>query len=82
MHFSVYLFILQFFNVHSTCFERSSRSSSGVYHSVLYYTALYSRANVSSWIHSHYCTELCSRVHYDKLLMMDDSIIRNMQSGH
>ena len=28
--------------------------------------------------HSHDCTELCNTAHYDQLLMMNDSIVRNM----
>ena len=58
---ALYLFIYLFysFHVHSTCFEGSSRSSSGVNRSVLYYTALYNRAV------QHDCTELCNTVHYD-----------------
>ena len=33
---------------------------------------------LSSWTHSQDCTELCNTVHYDQLLMMNDSIVRNM----
>ena len=43
-----YIYLLHNFHFHSTCFERSNRSSSGVNRSVLYYTALYNRANMSS----------------------------------
>ena len=34
----LYIYLFHNFHIHSTCFERSSRSSSGVYHTVLYYT--------------------------------------------
>ena len=44
----LYIYLFYNFHVHSTCFERSSSSSSAVYRTVLYYTALYNRANVSS----------------------------------
>ena len=43
-----YIYLSYNFHIHSTCFEWSSRSSSGVDHSALYYTALYKRASVSS----------------------------------
>ena len=39
----LYIYLFYNFHVHSPCFERSSRSSSGVYRSVLYYTAVYNR---------------------------------------
>ena len=48
MHF-LYIYLFYNFQVHSTCFDLSRRSSSGVYRSVLHYTALHNRANVSSW---------------------------------
>ena len=45
---SFYIYLFYNFDVRSTCFKRSSHSSSGVYRGVLYYTALYNCANVSS----------------------------------
>ena len=77
----LYIYLFYNFLVHSTCFERSSRSLSGVDRSALYYAALYNCANVSSCFgltDSHDYTELCNTVHYDQLLIMNDSIVRNM----
>ena len=54
----LYIDLFYNFHIHSTCFERSSCSSTGVYRSALYNTH--------------------SSVHYDKRLLMNDSIFRNM----
>ena len=64
----LYTYLFYNFHVHSTYFERSCRSSSGVDRSVLYYTALYNRAHVVQ----------CNTVHCGQLLMMNDKIFRNM----
>ena len=62
--FYIFIYLFHNFHVHSTCFEKSCRSSSRVYHSVLYYTALHNRANVSScsWTNSWTYSALFSQL--------------------
>ena len=84
--YTFYIYLFYKFHAHSICFERSNRSSPAFYR----ITQLYNRANVQSCFglpvgtnsnssaHSHDCTELCNTAHYGKLLMMNDSIVRNI----
>ena len=70
MHNSYNQFLSHSFFVCSTCFEQSSRSSSGARHNILYYTVWYNRYNRA--VSTIVPIVLCNTVYYAVLLMRND----------